>query len=301
MATASFTIGPVLFNWPPDQWRDFYARIADEAPVERVCVGDVVCSKRLPFLADHFAEVVERLQRGGKQVLLSTLALPTLPRERNQVAEFLAIPDVLVEASDVSALPPLKGHTHAIGPLVNVYNEGTLVYLAGNGAVRVCLPPELPQTSVAAIAAKAGAVAVEVWAFGRVPLAISARCYHARVHGLHKDSCQFVCGQDADGLTVETLDGEGFLAVNGLQTLSYTCANLAGELAGLMANGVTSFRLSPHTCDMVAVAQVFRDVAEGRRDAGDASARLAEIAPFAPFANGFPYGQPGCQLIKGAQ
>ncbi|MCP3056298.1 U32 family peptidase, partial [Aurantimonas sp. LRZ36] len=34
------TLGPVLYNWPADEWSDFYARIADEAPVDRVVVGE---------------------------------------------------------------------------------------------------------------------------------------------------------------------------------------------------------------------------------------------------------------------
>ncbi|MEJ2125607.1 MAG: U32 family peptidase [Alphaproteobacteria bacterium] len=300
MATASLTIGPVLFNWSPDEWRDFYARIADEAPAERVCVGEVVCSKRLPFVADMLGDVVERLQNGGKQVILSSLALPTLARERNQAEELLAIPGVMVEANDVSALPPLAGHPHAIGPLINVYNEGTLSFLAKNGATRICLPPELPRTSIAAIAGGVPEVAVEVWAFGRVPLAISARCYHARVHNLHKDSCQFVCGQDADGLAVETLDGRDFLAINGLQTLSHTCCNLSGEMAGLVADGVEGFRLSPHACDMVAVTQHYRDMLDGRMSADEASAKLAELVKFAPFSNGFVHAEPGWQLVDPA-
>ena len=37
------TLGPNLFNWQPDVWRDFYFRIADEASVDTVAVGEVVC------------------------------------------------------------------------------------------------------------------------------------------------------------------------------------------------------------------------------------------------------------------
>ena len=40
------TMGPLLFHWAPDRIRDFYSRIADEAPVERVYLGEVVCGKR---------------------------------------------------------------------------------------------------------------------------------------------------------------------------------------------------------------------------------------------------------------
>lgn len=294
---AGLTLGPLLFNWPAEVWRDFYARIADEASVDRVCLGEVVCSKRWPFVAEHLGEAVERLQRGGKRVVLCSLAMPTLPRERAMAADLIALPDVDVEVNDISVLPRIAGRPHAIGPFVNVYNEATLAVLARGGATRACLPPELPLGSIRAIAASAGDVAIEVFAFGRVPLAVSARCYHARVHGLSKDSCQFVCEKDPDGLVVDTLDGERFLAINGIQTLSDTCASLLPDLAALRAAGVSSFRLSPHTCDMVAVAQTFRDALDGRIDPEEATERLAGLVPFAAFSNGFVHGEPGWKRI----
>jgi O2-independent ubiquinone biosynthesis protein UbiV len=300
MAT-TLTLGPLMFNWPPERWRDFYARIADEAPVERVCLGEVVCSKRLPFIVDLFAATAERLQRAGKRVLMSSLALPTLMRERRQVAELMAIPGVLVEVNDLSALPQLAGQSFAVSPLVNVYNEGTLAFLKSCGAVHVCLPPEMPLNAIAALAPLADGVTLEVWAFGRLPLAISARCYHARLQGLAKDSCQFVCANDPDGLAVDTLDGEHFLAVNGVQTMSYACADLAGDLAVLARAGVRSLRLSPQSCDMVAVAQIFHDAAEGRCGPAEARRRLSAELPAAQFANGFLYGKPGWRQLAAAE
>lgn len=288
------TLGPVLFHWPPDTWRDFYFRIADEAPVDAVAIGEVVCSKRMPFLAGHLPAVIERLRTAGKQVLLASLALPTLARERRAIAELAAADLALVEANDVTALPSLAGRPHAIGPFVNVYNEGTAAWLAARGAVRICLPPELPAGSIAAIArAVAPEVAIEVFAFGRIPLAISARCYHARAHGLHKDNCRFVCGEDPDGIAVETLDGEPFLAVNGLQTLSHAAMNLAGDVALLAEAGVSALRLSPQSCDMVAVARGFRDVLDGRCEPPVLRATLTRLLPGIPFANGFLHGRPG--------
>ena len=126
-----------------------------------------------------------------------------------------------------------------------------------------------------------------MWAFGRLPLAISARCYHARIHGLAKDSCQFVCGQDPDGLPVDTLDGERFLAVNGVQTMSHTYADLVGDLDALARAGIRSLRLSPHTGDFVAVCKAFADVASGAMSGAEGLARLKAVAPEAEFSNGF--------------
>ncbi len=293
-AQIGLTLGPVLFHWEAAAWRDFHLRIADEAPVDTVVIGEVVCSKRMPFVAEYLPVVIDRLRAGGKEVLLATLALPTLERERRAIAEVATSAFGMVEANDVSVLPTLAERPHAIGPFVNVYNEGTACWLAARGAVRICVPPELPVASITKIArAVAPATAIEVFAFGRIPLAISARCYHARARGLHKDNCRFVCGEDPDGMTVETLDAEPFLAVNGLQTLSHAAMNLIEDIPLLAQSGVRALRLSPQRCDMVAVAGLFRDVLDERRDPEDARSALAELLPGIPFANGFLHGRAG--------
>lgn len=292
MAHARLTLGPLLFNWPPDRYGDFYRRVADEAAVDRVCIGEVVCSKRRPFLEDTLEPVIERLERGGKQVVLSSLTLPTLEREIKYDSD-LANSGRIVEVNDVSLIPRVKGRPFHVGPMLNVYNEATVRYLAQQGARSIALPPELPRSSIAALAAASDNVDIEVWAFGRVPLAISARCYHARAHNLSKDSCQFVCDRDADGLSVDTLDGRGFLAINGVQTLSFTYSNLIREVADLAADGVASFRLSPHTCDMIAVSKTFHAVLRGELAADEAMARLGELGIGAPFSSGFVHGAAG--------
>lgn len=295
-APLSLTLGPVLFNWPAQQWRDFYVRIADEAPVTHVCIGEVVCSRRQPFLHEVIPEVIDRLERSGKEIILSSLALPTLERELRFNAS-LADGAHLVEANDVSALRSLKDRPHAIGPFVNVYNEATALLLAARGAKRIALPPELPRNAIAEIAAAVPQAHIEVWAFGRVPLAISARCHHARLNGRTKDSCQFACVDDPDGLEVTTVDGQKFLAINGVQTLSYTYGSLLNEAAELAQLGVSALRLSPQSCDMVAVAQCFRDVLDSKCESKEALPRLRSICPDASFSNGFMHGVSGAQYI----
>jgi collagenase-like PrtC family protease len=293
------TLGPVLFHWEPGLWRDFYYRIADEAPVDTVVVGEAVCSKRMPFYVETLPAVVERLTAAGKTVILASLALVTLERERRQTAELAASGEFLVEANDLSCLAHLAGRPHAIGPLVNVYNEASAAFCVAQGAARICLPPELPLASVALIAAAVPETRVETFAFGRVPLAISARCYHARLHKHTKDNCRFVCAQDADGLMVETLDGEPFLAINGVQTLSQSWANLAPDVSDLSAAGVAALRLSPQSCDMVEVARVFRRLLDGADDEGSAMEALGALCPGVPFSNGFIHARPGAEWRAG--
>ena len=298
MSRISLTLGPVLFNWSTESWKDFYFRIADEAPIETVCLGEVVCSKRQPFFSDVLPDVIERLEQGGKTVILSSLALPTLERELRYCAT-LADASQMVEVNDISMIPHLAGRPHAIGPLLNVYNEAAALFLVEGGACRIALPPELPMASIAAITAAAPQTDFEVWAFGRVPLAISARCYHARLHGRTKDSCQFVCENDPDGLRVDTLDGEQFLAINGVQTLSHTYCNLIHEVRQLGEIGVSALRLSPHTCDMVAVSRVFRDVLDDSCEPAHAMRLLRAIEPNAAYSNGFVQGTNGALYVMG--
>lgn len=294
---AKLSLGPVLFHWPANVWRDFYFRIADEAPVDTVYLGEVVCSKRAPFIAPHLPEVIARLAGAGKEVVLSSLALIMDERDMETARAAVTGADILVEANDMAIAAELAGRPHVIGPFVNVYNEGTLGYLARNGAVRLVAPCELPAKALAAMARAVPEVEIEAQAFGRLPLALSARCYHARAHDLHKDGCQFTCGQDPDGMALKTLDGDGFLAVNGTQVMSDTICNLVRELGELRAMGIHRFRLWPHSVDMAAVARVFRDALDGRTDGGTAAACLSDLAGFADFSNGFYHGREGAVLV----
>jgi O2-independent ubiquinone biosynthesis protein UbiV len=289
------TLGPVLFNWSPERWRDFYFRIADEAPVAAVYLGEAICAKRAPLFAPFLAEVTARLQASGKAVVFCTLAQVMSKQDRKLVEAVCAGQAATVEANDASALLRLRGRPHHIGPFMNVYNERTIAVLARGGACNVCLPPEMPAKAVRALCAHSAefGVTLEVQVFGRVPLALSARCYHARAHGRSKDSCQFVCDEDPDGMQLRTLEDKPFLAVNGIQTLSHDYLNLAGELAELQAMGVSRFRLSPHSCDMIEVAAIFRAVLDRGIDAGEAAARLDALQIGAPFSNGFYHAKPG--------
>ncbi|KAA0684880.1 ubiquinone anaerobic biosynthesis protein UbiV [Azospirillum brasilense] len=290
----TLTLGPVLFNWPAERWRDFYARIADEAPVDAVVVGEIVCSKRAPFLAPVMDEVIARLAAAGKEVWLASPILVGSDRERAAMRDLLDCDPLPVEANDMGALALLEGRRHAVGPFINSYNEATLAWLAGRGAVAVSLPAELPAASVAMMAKTGTALglSMEVQVFGRAPLAISARCYHARAHALHKDGCQFVCANDPDGMPVSTVDGQPFLSVNGTQTLSHGYLALAAEIDRLRAMGIQRFRLSPQDLDMVAVAKAFRAVLDGERSGQDVMAELRGMTAV-PLENGFFHNMAG--------
>ncbi|WP_316861627.1 U32 family peptidase [uncultured Cohaesibacter sp.] len=300
MQDTELTLGPCLFNWSEDAWRDFYFRIADESDFDLVYIGEAVCSKRLPFRNNALPDILERMQAAGKKVIFSTLALVTTKPERKTLKDQCEQDMWMVEANDLTALAFLKDKQFVIGPYINIYNEAAVQSLVSRGAVRFVMPTEVPATTIAQIIKAAPHPKYEVQIFGRLPLALSARCYHARLHHLSKDSCRFVCDQDPDGRDVKSLTGQPFLAINGIQTMSYGSQLLLEELPDLAKAGVNAFRLSPHTGDMIAVAEQFRAFMKGNIDAGEARSKISELMPGHEFVNGFSHGAPGMHQIDEA-
>jgi len=299
---ARLTLGPVAYHWSPERRRDFYARIADEAPVDEVYLGEVICSKRAPFQEADLPAIIERLEGAGKTVILSSLAEVMLRRERKATLDLAEMDHPEIEINNAAGLFARGKRAHRIGPFMNAYNEATIAWLAGQGATHVCLPPELPGPAIAtaAQAARDLGLGVEVQVFGRASLAVSARCYHARSHGRTKDNCQFVCEEDPDGMPLRTRDDAPILRVNGIQTQSEGYVMLLPEMARLAADGVSHLRLMPQAVDMVAVAGLYRAVLEGSLTAAEAEARLATLCAGTPFSNGFYHHEAGYRRIAHA-
>ncbi|SDG41168.1 Collagenase-like protease, PrtC family [Celeribacter baekdonensis] len=293
------TLGPIAYHWSAEARSDFYARIADEAPVDEVYLGEVICSKRAPFHEAELPATIERLERAGKRVILSTLAEVMLKRERKATEDLAEIDAPEIEINNAAGLFARGRRPHRIGPFMNAYNEATIGWMAAQGATHVCLPSEMPAPAiaVAARAARELGLGVEVQVFGRVSLAVSARCYHARAHGRTKDNCQFVCEEDPDGMPLRSRDEQPILRVNGIQTQSESYLDLLPETPQLVADSVTHLRLMPQRVDMVAVAQVFRDAVDGRLSMGEADARLAALSGDARLSNGFYHGAAGYRRI----
>lgn len=293
------TLGPIVYHWSAPTRRDFYARIADEAPVDEVYLGEVICSKRSPFHEPDLPETIARLERGGKTVILSSLAEVMLPRERKSTADLAELDAPEIEINNAAGLLARGQRPHRIGPFMNAYNEATIAWMARQGATHVCLPTELPAPSIAiaATAARKAGLGVEVQVFGRASLAVSARCYHARAHGRTKDNCLFVCEEDPDAMPLRTRDDQPILRVNGIQTQSESYVNLLPETARLAAMGVSHLRLMPQAVDMVAVARVFRDHLDGASSTHEAEARLRALCGNTPFSNGFFHAAPGYRRV----
>jgi collagenase-like PrtC family protease len=291
----ALTVGPVLYHWPRDTLTAFYAEIADSA-ADTVVLGEVVCARRREYKLPDWLALGRELAAAGKEVVLATQALIETEADLRLLERQAEQHEFAVEAGDVSALQRTAGRVPLVlGPHLNIYSREALREYADLGAARWVAPVELPLDAVALVnpphdpvRTPAGdAFATEVWVFGRMPLAFSARCFTARHHRVAKDDCGFRCLADPDGLLLASTEGQPFLVLNGTQTQSATVENLLGDGAALRAAGVSRLRLSP-------CAQGFRQVLDdfdavmnaGAAPAGRAGA-WNELGVPGPFSNGF--------------
>jgi len=135
-------------------------------------------------------------------------------------------------------------------------------------------------------------VATEVFVFGRLPLAWSARCFTARAHNLPKDDCQFRCLDYPDGMLLSTREDESFLVLNGIQTQSARTLNLISELDDLRQLGVDVLRISPQSRHTEIIIDTFHRCLQGDIAATEAETQLGKLMPIGP-CNGYWYGDAG--------
>jgi collagenase-like PrtC family protease len=160
------------------------------------------------------------------------------------------------------------------------------------------MPLEMKQSDLAVMqAGRATGLQTEVFAYGRMPLAFSARCFTARHCNLPKDDCQFSCLAHPDGLMMKTREAEEFLVLNGTQTQSARVYNLVDSLGSMRALGVDVVRLSPQSQRMPEVIAVFRDAVNGALAPAEALQRLQPLMP-AQGCNGYWHGQPGLDQVQ---
>jgi collagenase-like PrtC family protease len=258
-AVPKLALGPILYYWSKQQVEDFYQDVADSA-VDIVYLGEVVCSKRRIMRNKDWFRIGEQLQARGKTVVLSTLTLLEAASELSALKRLCVESPFMIEANDVAAMQILKelGRPFVSGPSVNIYNSRSLKKLAECGLRRWTLPVELSAAELAEFQCRRpGNVETEVFAWGRLPLAYSARCFTARAENLQKDDCRFRCLDYPDGLLLSTREDEAFLCINGIQTQSARTLNLLGEIDRFIELGVDVLRISPQSRNTVDIIERF--------------------------------------------
>jgi collagenase-like PrtC family protease len=288
-------LGPLLYHWPRNTIFRFYETIA-ATPVDIVYLGETVCSRRRELRLADWLEIAGQLRQAGKEVVLSTQVLLESGSDVSGMHKIAANGEFLVEANDMGAVHRLAGTVPFVaGPHLNLYNLPTLQWMATLGASRWVAPLEMKRDDLALIQqSRPEGLQTEVFAYGRMPLAFSARCFTARHRNLPKDDCRFSCIDHPDGLMLQTREGEDFLVLNGTQTQSARVYNLVDELGDMASQGVDVVRLSPQASDTLEVIALFDEARTGALAPQEALARLEPFMP-GPGCNGYWHGRPGLE------
>jgi collagenase-like PrtC family protease len=289
-------LGPILYYWERETTFSFYEEIA-AAPVDIVYLGETVCSRRHTLRTEDWLEIADKLASAGKDVVLSSQALIESESDLKTLRRIVGNGEFSVEANDMGAVRLLAAAKipFVAGPHINTYNPQTLALLAELDAKRWVMPVEMSRDALVHMqAARPAGMETEIFAYGRLPLAFSARCFTARHHNLPKDDCQFRCMDYANGLTLSTREGQPFLALNGTQTQSASVYNLIGELDSMRETGVDVVRVSPQAFFTAKILRLFREVMDNRLPAQTAMQQMAKLMPD-QACDGYWHGRPGIE------
>ena len=238
------------------------------------------------------------LADAGKEVVLATQVLLESGVEMKTMRKVVDNTHYAVEANDMGAVRYLDGRAFIAGPYLKVYSKPTIDVLAQAGATRWVMPLEMGRHGLQQLQQdRPAGMQTEVFAYGRMPLAFSARCFTARNRNLPKDNCQYVCMEHPDGLLMQTRESQDFLTINGIQTQSAQVYTLVHELVELRQLGVDVIRLSPQSQHMEEVVRGFKAVLDEAETPMEVHARLQLRMPAGP-CNGYWYGRAGLDMVQ---
>ncbi|OCG57718.1 MULTISPECIES: U32 family peptidase [unclassified Gilliamella] len=264
-----YALGPVLYYWPKTTTEAFYYA-ARESQADIIYMGETVCTKRREMKVANWIELAKEIAKSGKQVVLSTLALLEAPSELNDLRQLVNNGDFLVEANDLAAINIAQEHKlpFVAGPAINCYNALTLKLLQKQGMVRWCMPVELSRDWLTNVLNQFENLnikrnfEVEIFSYGYLPLAYSARCFTARSEDKPKDKCETCCINYPAGREVFSQEQQKVFVLNGIQTQSGYCYNLGNNLKE-MKGLVDIVRISPLGLETLDIVKRFKANEDG--------------------------------------
>jgi O2-independent ubiquinone biosynthesis protein UbiV len=291
------SLGPIPYYWPRETVHAFYRAMAS-APVDVVYLGETVCSRRHELRLTDWLELAGMLEEAGKEIVLSTQSLIESESDLKTLRRLVSNGRYAIEANEMGAVSLAAGSTRFVaGASLNIYNPETLGLIAALGAHRWIAPLEMSRTTLAQLhAARPPGVETEVYAYGRVALAHSARCFTARRFNLQKDDCRFRCIDFPEGLPAHTREGQPLFVLNGVQTMSAEPCNLIREVPVMAELGIALVRVGPGYANMLRVLELFREAMDNPDRAEAAARELERVTGDA--CDGFWQGAPGMQRMR---
>ncbi|KAA0911558.1 U32 family peptidase [Pusillimonas sp. ANT_WB101] len=287
-------LGPVQYYWSRVTMLQFYEAMC-QAPFDIVYLGETVCSRRHELRLPDWLEVAQMMADAGKEVVLSTQVLLESGKDLKDMRKIAENGQFLVEANDMGAVNRMDGLPFVAGPFLNIYNSPVLRIVSDLGARRWVMPLEMGAAGLAELQQdRPEGMQTEVFAYGRMPLAFSARCFTARNRNIPKDDCQYVCMDHPDGLMLNTREGQPFLVLNGVQTQSALVYNLIREVDALRGQGVDVVRISPQSQHTAEVISLFHQAIQGSLATSSAFDQIMPLMPAGP-CNGYWHGKPGLE------
>ncbi len=223
-----------------------------DLPVQRIYLGETVCSQRDRLGLRGLLELQEQCLQAGQQLILSSLNLIASARDLALTQQLMRAPNVIIEANDMAAVALAHEHQHPFiaGSGLNIYNLASLQWLLSLGMIGYQPPLEITQQALATLLQQCQHIGnrhqfeLEMLGWGYPPLAVSARCSSARVHGRNRQRCRKVCQQQGAELA-QSLTGQAMMRLNGTQIHGAEPWDLLAHLDELTKLGVDWLRIVP--------------------------------------------------------
>ncbi|RJQ51731.1 MAG: hypothetical protein C4521_11685 [Actinobacteria bacterium] len=254
----SLSLGAAPGNWSDSGQLSLYKWAAARSYIDRLYVGELSCTKRLPS-ASLVEEVARMAEAAGKEAVLVTPAVLVREEEIDAVSALMDVAPA-VEANNLAVVSLWRerfaGKPLLAGAYLDVYNAPAAGFLAGLGLSSISCPVDIELPLLSELSQATGEP-LEV-SVGRPALAFSWRCYTCRAAGVDQRECGLVCRRRRE-LALHTLEGEPVWRANGKAVYPHRAYLPEGYLTRMAQSGVGRLRIEPEA----STVEEARELVEG--------------------------------------